>query len=291
MANHSSLVIDAQARLGEGAIWDYDRKALWWIDIIPGKLHCYDPVTDSDREWDMGQMIGTVVTRQSGGLVVALENGFAAFDPDSGELSFLADPEEHIPTNRFNDGKCDPRGRFWAGTMAISEVPEAGALYCLDNGQCSKHLENISVSNGIVWTADQKTMYYIDSPTRKIEAFDYDIETGEISNRRTAVDVPEGVGNPDGMTIDTDDNVWVAMWGGWCVLQFDPRSGQLLERIEVASSNVTSCAFGGEDLQDLYITSARNNIEKSSNPDQPQGGGVFRYRTAARGVKAFAYGG
>jgi len=284
--------VDGQCRLGEGAIWDTKKQVLWWIDILPGILHCYDPASDSDREWEIGQMIGTVVSKASGGLMVALENGFASFDPVSNRLNIVSDPESDIPTNRFNDGKCDPAGRFWAGTMAISEVAGAGALYCLDGaGECSKHVENISVSNGIVWTADQKTMYYIDSPTRQIDAFDYDIETGLISNRRTAVEMPQGVGNPDGMTIDAEDNLWVAMWGGWCVLHVNPRTQKVLDKVDVAASNVTSCAFGGADLQDLYITSARNNLEKSGVPDQPQAGGLFRARTDVKGVVAFEYAG
>lgn len=283
------LVVDSKSKLGEGPIWDDREKGLWWINILDQELYWFDPQKNDNRTFALGQMIGTVVPRESGGLILALENGVATFDPTSETISFVVDPEAHISGNRFNDGKCDPDGRFWAGTMSKEEEPNCGTLYCVHpDGRCEPKLRDLTVSNGIVWTADRSTMYFIDSPTRRVDAFDFS-EDGTIGNRRTAIEIPEGLGFPDGMSIDSDDNLWVGMWSGWCVAKFDPRNGQLLEKLQMPVANVTACAFGGDDLHDLYITTARVGIDDDALKKQPSAGGLFRVHVDVAGTKAFAY--
>lgn len=281
----AELALDAKVFLGEGPLWDVEKKSLWWINIFAGELFCFDPVSGENTKYEMGQQIGTVVLQESGGVAVALENGFYSFDPENQELSLIVDPESDKPGNRFNDGKCDPAGRFWAGTMEKVEEQATGGLYCLDgSGECTLKESGIFISNGITWTADQKTMYYIDSPTRKVDAFDYDLASGNISNRRTAIEIPDGLGYPDGMSIDADDNLWVAMWSGWCVAKFDPRTGELLGKIELPVANVTACAFTGDNLDELLITTARKGNSDEELEKQPHAGSLFHAKVDVQGT-------
>jgi len=294
--NHQvELVLDAKAELGEGALWDGQTQRLLWIDIVRGEVHRFDPVFRQDQVTNVGQMVGTVVTRASGGLMVAVKDGFASLDPDTGEMKMVSSPEAHIPANRFNDGKCDPAGRFWAGTMRLTGDPwkeAAGSLYSLDTGgQATPRLGKVYISNGIVWSADAKTMYFVDTVLPQVDAFDYDKATGAISNRRTVVHIPEGVGQPDGMTIDADDNLWIAMWGGWKVLGYNPRTGQPVGVVDVPAAQVTSCAFGGPNLEELYITSAWIDLSDGARALQPLAGGIFVARPGVKGVPAIPYAG
>lgn len=282
---NAELLLDSKVFLGEGPLWDVEKKSLWWINIFAGELFCFDPVSGENSKFELGQQIGTVVLQESGGVAVALEEGFFSFDPATKQLTPIADPESDKAGNRFNDGKCDPAGRFWAGTMEKVEEQATGALYCLEaDGTCHQRETGIFISNGITWTSDAKTMYYIDSPTRKVDAYDFDNSTGEISNRRTAIAIPEGMGYPDGMSIDADDNLWIAMWDGWGVAKFDPRTGEFLEKIELPVANVTACAFGGDDLKDLYITTARKGIAEEDLEKQPLAGSLFHAKVDVTGT-------
>ena len=289
----AELLLDAKATLGEGPIWDPREQALWWIDIEEHLLHRLDPLSGENVSFDVGQRIGTVVPRAAGGLMLAIEKGFAAFDPESGKLDVLVDPEAHLPQNRFNDGKCDPAGRFWAGTLEILEQDmTAGTLYCLHaDGHVEPRVANVGVPNGIVWTSDKQTMFFIDTPTLRVDAFDYDNETGQIANRRPAVELPEGMGFPDGMAIDAEDKLWVALWDGWCVARFDPLTGALMEKIDVPVSQVTACCFGGPELSELYITTARCGLEAEALNAQPLAGGLFRARPGVRGAASVSFAG
>ncbi len=282
------LVLDARAVLGEGAIWDNKRQVLYWIDIDPGLVHVYDPATRKDRSISVGQPVGTVVPRKSGGLMLAVRNGFMSLDPETAKTSLLAKPHDHNPENRFNDGKCDPAGRFWAGTMETTT--RKGALFRLDT-DLSVHrvLDNVGCSNGLTWTLDKKTMYYIDTNTAKIDAFDYDNTTGTISNRRTVVNVPETYGLPDGMSMDIDEKLWVAHWEGGCVCRWDPTTGRLLRKISLPATLTTSCAFGGPDLDTLYITSATTGLDAATLSKQPKAGGLFAVSPGVKGLPALSF--
>jgi sugar lactone lactonase YvrE len=288
--NEVELVLDTQSALGEGAIWNYKTGELIWVNITDKILNFYNPKLDFNKELLTGQMIGTVVPSESGQMIVALENGFYQIDPETGTKTFIADPEEDIPGNRFNDGKCDPAGRFWAGTMSTGGKQKAGALYRLDHdGTVHKMIDNVGTSNGIVWSHDYTKMYYIDTPTRKVMAWDYDNDTGDIKNPQTAVEIPQEMGYPDGMTIDAEGNVWIALWGGSAVGCWNPVSGELLRTISVPAKNVTSCAFGDDDLGTLYITTARQGTSEEELEEFPHAGGLFKTRPGVKGVEAFFF--
>ena len=280
------LILDAKALLGEGAAWDVERKRLYWVDIIGMKVHMYNPATGEDRAIDVGQQVGTLAPRQKGGLVLAMEKGLYFLDEDSGALEFIHDPESDLKENRFNDGKCDPAGRFWAGTLGA----QPGGLYRMDHDlSVHKMVDGIRTSNGIIWSLDKRTMYYIDTPTMEVSAFDYDNTTGAISNRRAVVRVAEGEGHPDGMTIDAEGMLWVAMWEGWQVNRYDPQTGKKIGSIPVPAARVTSVAFGGDHLDELYITSARLQAEGEELANQPHAGGLFKARPGVKGVPGYSF--
>lgn len=284
------LVIDSKSTLGEGSLWNYRTGELMWVDIKGEILNFYNPNTGLNKEMFTGQMVGTVVPTESGKVLVALKDGIYLFDPETGSKKLMVDPEADKPDNRFNDGKCDPSGRFWAGTMSLNDQPQAGALYRLDpDGTIHKMIDRVGTSNGIVWSSDKTKMYYIDTPTAKVMAYDYDDATGEISNPKVAVQIPNGIGYPDGMTIDENDHLWVALWGGSAVVNFDPETGELIRKIEVPAKNVTSCAFGDNDLETLYITTARENTSDKDLERFPHAGGVFKIRPGVKGVSAFYF--
>ncbi|MEO6846315.1 MAG: SMP-30/gluconolactonase/LRE family protein [Chthoniobacterales bacterium] len=290
--NSAELIIDAKAGLGEGSIWHSRQNLLYWIDIMVGKLHAYDPVTKKNETFEVGQYIGTVVPSRTDAMFMALHHGFARMDFPSKKVTMIADPESDHPNIRFNDGKCDPAGRFWAGTMELKAEPKAAKLYCLDADlNVRKMLDDVTISNGIVWSMDHKTMYYIDTVTKRVDAFDYDLSEGTIHNRRTAVTIPDGQGFPDGMTIDAEGMLWIAHWGGGCVTCCNPRDGKLLQTIRVPASQVTSCAFGGPDLNHLYITSARDSLTEAQLANEPHAGGLFCVEVDTKGIKAYEFAG
>ena len=293
--NSACHALRTQSTLGEGPLWDPERNAFWWIDIMEKKIHLFDPVSLQNRTWQLAQMPGTVVTCRSGGLALALENGFARFDPTTEEIKFLGDPESDLPENRFNDGKCDPQGRFWAGTMRTEDHMEqfTGSLYSLElDGEVIKRLgSKIGVSNGIVWSSDSRHMYFIDSPTRHIYRFDYDPMTGDIENRQIIFEAPDGFGFPDGMAIDSDDHLWVAFWGGGCVAKIDPSNGKITERVIVPVTAPTACAFGGPNLNQLLITTASFGLDQEAKANQPMAGDLFMAEVSATGVIPARYAG
>jgi sugar lactone lactonase YvrE len=292
MSQKVELALNARAALGEGAIWDNDRQVLYWVDILSREVHLYDVGSGEDRAIDVGQYVGTVVPRQSGGLMLALHHGFAGLNVETEQVELLADPEAQEPGNRFNDGKCDPAGRFWAGTLALEGTPKAASLYRLDPDlSVHRMLENVTCSNGIVWTADSKTMYYIDTGLRRVDAFDYDLETGDISGRRTAFEVPSALGFPDGSTLDSQGMLWVALWSGGAVSRWNPATGELLQVVEVPAPNVTSCAFSGPNLDQLYITTARDGLSAAALEEFPLAGGLFRADVGVTGVPAVGFAG
>lgn len=286
----AELVLDARAKLGEGALWDEHTQQLYWVDILGSQLHRYTPATDTDEVFSVGQHVGTVVLRESGGVMLAVKDGFARFDLDTETLDIITNPEKDIDGNRFNDGKADPAGRFWAGTMAYNALPYAGSLYCLEvDGTVSKKESDVTISNGIVWTSDHKTMYYIDTTPKVITAFDYDKATGNISNGRIVVKVPDDMGSPDGMAIDSKGQLWVAHWGYGAVVCWCPKTGEKMTEISVPASQVTACAFGGEDFKTLYITTARNNLSAEQLQKEPFAGGLFLAQTDVVGLPSYRY--
>jgi sugar lactone lactonase YvrE len=294
-SNSGSIQIEvathAKAILGEGAIWDSKQKLLYWVDIMKGMLHSYNPATGQNSSIHVGQFISTVVPKQNGELMITLKNGFAGFVPSTGEVTLISNPEADLPGNRFNDGKCDPAGRFWAGTMALDQQKEAGNLYCLfPDFTVQKMIDKVTISNGLVWTADHSTFYYIDTPTSEVAAYDYDVISGKISNRRVAISIPKAEGSPDGMTIDAEDMLWIAHYGGGQVCRWNPKTGKKMQSIKLPVSQPTSCAFGGDNLDELYVTTCRENMKDEQLLQEPLAGALFKCTNLlVKGVPAFVF--
>ncbi|MGQ9917465.1 MAG: SMP-30/gluconolactonase/LRE family protein [Bryobacteraceae bacterium] len=285
------LVLDVRCGLGEGPVWDEREQRLYWVDILAGRVHRWRPGTGQVETMETGEPVGAAALRKDGGLVLALQSGFAVAETFSGALERRASFEGAGPDVRMNDGKCDAAGRFWAGTMAMDLRAGAGALYRLDpDGRVARVLDGVTISNGMDWTADGRRMYYIDSPRKTIDVFDFDLATGTVTNRRAAVVIEEGAGIPDGMTLDAEGRIWVALWGGGAVRCYSAE-GRLLEVIEVPASQTTSCCFGGEDFGVLYITSARDGLDEERLEREPMAGGVFGVRCGAKGRAAHRYAG
>lgn len=280
------------ATLGEGPCWHETEQVLYWIDIYGKSLHRFDPTTGEDQRWDVGEMIGTVAPRSQGGLLVALENGLADFDPVRGELKHWDPLDEHQDT-RFNDGKCDPRGRFWVGSMDhVREERPLGTLYRVDADHSIHRMDDqITISNGLAWSPDESTMYYIDSPTKQIVAYDYDADTGNIANKRPVITLNDEQGYPDGMTIDSEGKIWLAHWAGQRVCRWDPKTGEVLRTIETPAPHTSCCCFGGPDRTDLYITTARKGLTPEQLEAFPLSGHLFRVETDIVGAPTYSYGG
>ncbi|NEB02450.1 SMP-30/gluconolactonase/LRE family protein [Streptomyces sp. SID13726] len=246
------VAVRAEATLGEGPTWDGAGHRLLWIDILGARLHTYDPVSGHRTVRTLDQHIGAVKPRTGGGLVLNLRDGVAVLDPD-GAFHWLH--HEPVPGRRANDAAVAPDGSLWAGTMRYDEAPGGGTLSRLTpDGTHTTVLDDVAVSNGTGWSPDGRLMYYVDSPTRRVDVFDH--HDGHIENRRTLVEIEDGAGFPDGLTVDADGCVWVALWDGGAVRRYTP-DGELDRVITLPTPRVTACAFGGPDLTDLYITTAR----------------------------------
>ncbi|MDR1583017.1 MAG: SMP-30/gluconolactonase/LRE family protein [Prevotellaceae bacterium] len=281
----AELLLNTKSDLGEGSIWHPKEKKLYWVNISKGFLHLYDPSTGKNETVELGQQVGTVVPSTKGNAIVALRDGIYLYCFINRKLELLyPNPEKSTTGNRFNDGKCDPAGRFWVGTIGAHN---SAALYRMDAGKSVSVMKReVGTSNGIVWSLDKKTMYYIDTNTGKVVAYDYDNRTGDISNPHDAVIIPKGMGAPDGSTIDSEGMIWVAHWGGACVTRWNPKTGELLYKVEVPAKQVTSCAFGGKNLDILYITTAREGLGDKDLQEYPLSGGLFVVKPGVKGVKA-----
>lgn len=278
-----------KADLGEGAIWHPLRKSLFWVDITGQRLYELLPTQRRCNRWDFDSYVSTVVPESDSTVVIALADHIERFNLRSQHRDTLALIPVREGRLRCNDGKCDPAGRLWIGTMARDGSPEEGTLYSLESdGQMTVQIGSVSISNGIVWSADRSTMYYIDTPTRQVCRYRYDEESGRISFEEVSIIVPEAWGTPDGMTIDRNGKLWIAHWGGQGVYQWDPDSGELIRRIAVPALNVTSCAFGGERLDTLYITTATSSASDST--DFPLSGSLFVCKPGVQGIKAHFFG-
>lgn len=272
------LATDHISVLGESPIWDHRLKIIHWVDISSGVIHSLDPDSGKHQQFGTGEYTGMVALTESGKLLAAVGRDIELIDTrnNANARKTIASVEPGFEDNRFNDGKCDPAGRLWVGTMARSGTKGAGSLYMISaDGDVQTKKKHISCSNGMGWSADRKTMYYIDTPTKKISAFDFDNATGDISNERVAVSLKNEDGFPDGMCVDAEGMIWVAMWGGGCVKRYDPKTGEKLLQIAMPAANITSCCFGGDNLTDLYITSAREGVSENVLAEQPLAGSLF----------------
>lgn len=285
----AALALDARAELGEGPHWDDRAHELVWVDIMAGAVHRFDPATGRDASFRVGQPVGAAVPRRGGGLVLALRDGIAVVDDDrGGELHWLAELERDTPQTRMNDAACDAAGRLWAGTMDMHVHEPLGTLYrVLGDGGVTAVLPGVTISNGLGWSPDGRTLYYIDTPLRRVDAFDFEPGSGALSRRRQLCAIEPGAGDPDGLSVDAEGCVWVALWEGWGLRRYRP-DGALLAVVELPVARVTSCAFGGEDLETMYITTA---LPDEPDPGQPHAGGVFCLRPGVRGLAAHSFAG
>lgn len=283
----AELVLKWDAVVGEGPVWDYRQNCLYWVDIIRGHLYRYDPSSGLNQQYNIGQYIGAAVPRESGGLLLALHHGFAFYDEQKQEVTYINDPEANVPETRFNDGKADPQGRFWGGTMQITPKEPQGNLYLLDTNQTvQRKLEGIYISNGLAWSADQQWFYYIDSLKHKVECYAYDAERGEIQYVRDVIHIDPDMGDPDGMCIDNAGNLWVAIYNGGRIICVEPPTGKIIEQIAVPAQKTSCCAFGGENLDTLYITTISEDTDKEKDP---LAGSLFAIKPGVTGPKVHFY--
>lgn len=325
--------LSVQTKLAEGPVWHAG--ALWFVDIEGHRLHRFDPAAPSTspagarpaqrhQSWDAGQRIGCAIPARDGSWILGLQAGVARWRPGLDQPTILHTPEAGLGT-RFNDGKADPMGRAFLGTMHLSIEPAKASLYRLDPephpaGTLTRILDRVTISNGLAWQLDPNAtrpagpassaapvapphpdppphesglMYYIDTPTRRIDVMAWDHPTGCVSDRRVAHAFAEGLGSPDGMCIDSVGMLWVGMWGGSAVLRVDPVAGRVIDRIPIPAANVTSCCLGGPKLQTLYITTASVGLSPEQREKQPLAGDIFEAditNTGATGLPADLFG-
>lgn len=280
---NAELIFDARATLGEGPIWDAKTQTLYWVDILEKRIYA-----DNELFIELDDLIGCIALSKNGHFILGKRASFVDFEPVTGQQTNLYLLNESA-INRMNDGKCDPAGRLIAGTMAMNETDPTGNLYSFNGKQAEVLLRGVTISNGMAWSPNHQIFYYIDTPTREVKAFEYDVKTGELGNSRVAIRIPKSFGWPDGMTSDTQGNVWIAMWGGAQITKWNPNNGQLLEKISVPALNTSCCVFGGKNMNELFITSARHAMSEEDINNYPLSGGLFKSVTDVEGMPTFEF--
>jgi sugar lactone lactonase YvrE len=288
MASQVECVVKGRDLLGECPLWDERSGLLWWVNILGPSLKCFDPGKNLTWETPLPESMGSFAFREKGGLLAAMKTGFYYLDA-AGERQPLCNPESHLPGNRFNDGRCDRAGRFWAGTM-VDEPPREphGALYRLASGgqgalECTAMRSGVIIPNSLAWSPDGRTMYFADSVRDLIWAFDYDGASGTMSNERVFFDCAPNPGSPDGSCMDAQGGLWNAEYGGWRVVRYTPQ-GKIDRVIALPVANPTCCCFGGERLDTLYITTAAQHLSAAALEKQPLAGSVFAVRPGVKGL-------
>lgn len=286
----ASVFADAKATLGEGALYCTNDSCLYWVDIEQGILYQYRLSVQNFRQFKLPGRIGTVVRDNDHHAILAMETGIYSLNLQTEELHLICAPEANKTEIRFNDGKCSPAGSLWAGTMSTTGKWKAGALYRIRyDGKFTKMIDSVTTSNGIIWSPDETKMYYVDTPTSVVVEYEYDKKTDSIANPRTVIRIPRELGYPDGMTIDRNGNLWIAHWGGSGVYCWNPATGNLLARVEVPAKNVTSCAFGGTNLDTLFITTARSGNPEEALKKYPQSGSLFIAYPGTKGIPSHSF--
>lgn len=280
----------ARATLGEGACWLADEQRLYWVDILKCEVHRFDPATRTDEVRKTPCHVSMVQPTARGDLVLATRDGIARMDFASGSFDVLCDPESNVPGNRFNDGKADPRGRLFAGTIAYDGSDKKAALWRIEpDFSFAKLIDEVGNSNGLGWSPDEKIFYWTDTKTGCVFAFDYDADSGEIANRRVVVEVDKTIGRPDGLTVDAEGFLWTALWAGHGVARWNPASGEMVAKVECPAANVTCPAFGGPDLDILYFTTAQKGRDEAEPSPEPEAGNLFSAKVGVRGTKGFLF--
>ena len=281
----AEVLYASQCCLGEGPMWHAERKSCFWVDIEGKKFFEYNLTAKAIRIRSLDYRVTFVVQDKNDQLVLGLEGGIGRYDLNEEKFTWLVDLEKEIPNHRCNDAKIDSFGRLWVGTMHLNFKAGAGSLYCLsENGRVERKLSNLTISNGISWSPDNTRMYFIDSPTNKVQSFFFDEKTGNIQFEKDVIVIPKHLGSPDGMTIDEEGMLWIAQWGGFGVYRWNPFTGELLEIVDVPAPHVSSCCFVGETLDYLLITTARQDLTEEDLIKYPGSGNVFLQKTAVKGT-------
>jgi sugar lactone lactonase YvrE len=286
------LVHAGSCLVGEGPAWDDRDEALLWVDIVPGDVFHMPVATGAVTRMRLGQEVTAVLPRAAGGYLLTLQDGVFAVDriEQGAPLELVCPIEADLPGNLMNDAKCDPAGRLWGGTLARDRSPGAGALYRLETDlSLTRVLTGSTISNGLGWSPDATRMYYADSAPRTLDVLDYDLASGDVTNRRRLVDIPAEVGSPDGLAVDADAGIWLAVWGGSAVHRYSPE-GELEEVVRVPTPLAASCCFGGPDLSDLYVTTATIELPLSERID-PGAGAVYVLQPGVKGLPTIPFGG
>jgi sugar lactone lactonase YvrE len=272
------------ASLGESPLWSHGEGALYFVDIKNPRLFRHDLAAGTTRITSLAETVGAIGLRRDGGLIAATRSGFAFIKSDGTLSAAFHRPETEGGRNRFNDGKCDRRGRFWAASMDEDEVEATGHLYCLDHEwRCRRAESGFVIGNGLGWSPDDRVFYFTDSARRRIYAYDFDAGEGTIVNRRVFAVIADDAGFPDGLCVDAEGHVWSAHWDGWRVTRYAP-DGRVVEILRTPVPRPTSCAFGGEDLATLFVTSARTGLDAAALAQAPLSGSVLAARMAAKGL-------
>lgn len=277
----AEVALAARARLGEGPVWDEEAGVLWWVDIYNHRVHRFSPATGEDHFRELRETVGCVAPAGGGRVLVALRRGVVLLEWETGALEALATLIPDQPGHRLNDGKCDPRGRLWVGSMNRREG--GASLFRVSPGGEVRHMETgLTISNGLGWSPDARTFYLTDSPAKVIYAYDFDADAGEISRRRVFADLGEGSAFPDGLTVDAEGCVWSAQWEGGCVLRFAP-DGREVGRVELPVPRTTSCALASGHL---YVTSASVGMGEEELEESFPSGDLFRVEVEVEGLPA-----
>lgn len=283
------VAVPIECELGEGPRWDPKGHRLLFVDVLAGHLHAASPEGRLTLTRVVGQALGAVNRTSDGGLVLAMRDGIHLTDADGAGLRLFVPIEDDRPDLRMNDAACDPAGRLWAGTMAFDATPDVGALYRIDaDGSVTPVLAGLGISNGLGWSPDTQRMYFVDSPTRRIDVLDYDVATGTVTNRRPLVHIDDTPGVPDGLTVDADGGIWVALWGAAQVRRYSP-DGTVTDIVDLPVDQPTSCTFGGDAGDVLYITTARLGLTDEQLAASPAAGSVLACRPRYRGLPAAAF--
>ena len=279
------------AHLAEGPVWSAREKRLYWVDILAPSVHRFDPRTGVNEAITLPRLVSAVIARRDGSLVALTQAGLESFDFISGKLEPMVNPEADIPDNRFNDGKCDRAGRLWAGTVCLDASRTTGSLYVINGDLTWKRMASgLTVANGLDWSPDGGTFYFVDSAPGRIYAYAFDQRSGTIDNRRIFAEINKEHGRPDGLTVDSEGYVWCAIWDGWCVRRYAP-DGRLDREVRLPVPRPTSVAFGGDDLKTLFITSGRIRLPSRILAEAPFSGGLFALPVDVSGLPASAFAG
>lgn len=287
----AELLYHDEAETCNAALWYPDRKSLFWVDTDHKKLFEYVPAKDTCNFWSFDSKVGCVVPETKNTVILALENKIIRYNLDDNYEEIIAPIDDENGKLRCNDGKCSPNGKLWVGTVSHDFEKGVGSAYCVHpDGNVSKKFKGLTASNGLVWSKDKQFMYHNDVPSGYVKRYRYDVKTEDVIHNGAAVMIPKETGIPEGITIDKNDNLWIPQKGGFGVYCYNPYTGQLIARVSVPAPNATSCAFGGENLDTLFITTSRHDLTEEDLAKYPLSGSIFACKIAPIGVEAFYFG-